>query len=749
MKRYSYLFCSVLVIGYALGCASTASPDDDERTPSGAPTVEFDPANGVLPLPTNLVVDPATGLLDLPAQCNESDTAKQTREQVLNQLNGFGTFKPFLQLTFSEAPDPDSLTDRVFLFRVQRAGVPDNPAQATPVPFVAQPSQTTRFDDQCMNPQAVDSIVLVPLLPLDDSSTYVVAVLDGVTTKDGTRFINSGTWELVRLKSPPVVIERSGNNVTVVENRTPFDPSVAEDLASLVGLSDLWAYHSTFLPFIDAAVGVQTNSGQPIVRDELLVAWAFNTQTIVAPLDPGVTGSPAELAGSATSNQTVPADLVGGVPALAIMEGALCLARGGEPSACALCGVNGGTAPCNSCIANGGAVPCSKVAFVKTGQFEAPNYQLIRNTLPSVWDNPLTPTKQRDETLTYLAFVPNRDVITTGDFPVVIFAHGNTRSRDDLFLIASQFANFGIATISINWVAHGDRAVKISNEGVCADATDPTKAPQCYAPIASADFASTRDSMRQSVLDIVKLIEVIKAKDCGDETCSALDFPLDPTRIGYIGQSLGGILGVTANAVSPDIKAAVINVGAVGFVDVTINSERPEIVCPLVDALIVAGVLQGTIGQPDFPDDALCRQDSWKTDPAFLQVANTARWITDPFDGANFAGKLRAGPTAVLVQEVLGDQFVPNSQTEALGLLLGLTPQAGNFNDGTGATPSPGAASPGQNLWLTYETRTQGPVTNTYNHVSLLGGAGIAGGLATQQMQTDAITFLVTNLTAQ
>ena len=48
----------------------------------------------------------------------------------------------------------------------------------------------------------------------------------------------------------------------------------------------------------------------------------------------------------------------------------------------------------------------------------------------------------------------------------------------------------------------------------------PVDAPQCYAPFLSADLGTTRDNMRQSVLDVLGLIEGVKA--CGKTMCNTV-----------------------------------------------------------------------------------------------------------------------------------------------------------------------------------------------------------------------------------
>jgi hypothetical protein len=128
------------------------------------------------------------------------------------------------------------------------------------------------------------------------------------------------------------------------------------------------------------------------------------------------------------------------------------------------------------------------------------------------------------------------------------------------------------------------------------------------------------------------------------------------------------------------------------------------------------------------------------------------RWVIDPADGVNYALKYRAatGPK-VLLQEVAGDAIIPNEATDPWGLLLGLTKTPAALATSAMPMPTPAAAMPGAS-WIQYTTTPPDAATafpgNTYAHGSLLTPAtsDTAGLLGTAQMQTDAITYLVTHL---
>src|SRR5690606_9669166 len=79
------------------------------------------------------------------------------------------------------------------------------------------------------------------------------------------------------------------------------------------------------------------------------------------------------------------------------------------------------------------------------------------------------------------------------------------------------------------------------------------------------NFLATRDNFRQQVVDLAQLMRVIKSPDAtglAGQAATAAGAPLtfDLGKIGYVGQSLGGILGTLYNAVSPDTTNVVLNV---------------------------------------------------------------------------------------------------------------------------------------------------------------------------------------------
>lgn len=791
--KNQWLACLALVLG---ACPSVTV---DENEGVLGPTVEFDPANKIIPFPNNLLLDPATGKLNLPEQCNETPSSTATRVGVLNTLDGFGTYEPTLNVTFTEPVDLASLAGRVLVFQRVAGGEGVDPLTAVPVPVVAIPGKTVRFTNQtdikaCTDPVMVDQVTFVPRVALEQRSTYTVALLDGIKTANGDDFTPSFTWSLIREPQPVVQFDEARN---VILNRTPLDPLVEADKAQLEGIDLLWNAHHNAVTFL-GGTGHDTS--------ELLLAWEFNTQTVTDQLDPTVEGSPAAsptalpLLGNASVSATV--------PGLATRASVFAQCNPAESDTQCFLKIALGAGNYAVGDATCAAAGCAAVNDVLGSILLSKQYRKdVDNTgytgtgtqpIPGAWSDPISPTVVHDTDnanplandaqakLEALVLIPQGAAPADG-FPVVIFQHGITRAKTDVFGVMGALTSNGFAVVAIDAQNHGSRAVRISDAANaipaldCSNVTvgipgprpdlgpDPTTHVSCYAPIFSSDLAATRDGFRQSILDLHQLVTSLKA--CGTTACGKLK--VDATKIGYIGHSMGGIFGGMFSATDPDVASTVLDVGGAGWVDILENTGQViGFQCPLVDALIDAGSLTCN-GAPCTEADkfdpiagtGLCLTDAWKSDPGYRQFSVIGRWVLDPADPANFASRLAS--KTFLLQRVDQDDVVPNIATDNLGALAGQI--KGDASCGVpllGQVPPSTAlvANPTSSMFLDYLTVPPGTPGcapgNTFAHGSLLKpepsvvggtcnpgtGASCDGVFATTRLQTDAVFFLLNTL---
>ncbi|MBA3459358.1 MAG: hypothetical protein H0T46_05320 [Deltaproteobacteria bacterium] len=767
-KFLAWLVPSLLIS--AAGCPDVSVDPGEgvDDTATAGPVVEFDPANKVLPFPNNLVLDPTTGKVNLPKQCNESALSTSTRENVLNKLDGFGTYEVAMSVTFTEAVDEATLTDRVVLYK-RAAGM--TAANTTAVPVLLRKGTTIRYADQtmlattgmCSDPKTIDSVTIIPLVPLDQKSTYTVAVLKGVKTATGADYGSTFTWSLIRQAENPVTLDAQGN---VVSDRTPLLPSDPAQYEQLKGIDLLWKAHAQALQFLSAKHA----------REDVLIAWEFNTQTVTDPLDPTVAGSLAAM----TKNQKLGLvqSVTGPFTAEQFLQSRL---------------------PPGSCTIDGGSLPCGAVGSVIGGLLAANSYQIqlpakvTTNSpnpneggpIPGAFGDPVKPMKVGDVGIAVFGMVPcvgappcPTAVEPPNGWPTIIYGHPLGSSKTTLAGIGSQLAAAGFASVAIDFVAHDSRAVRISTDAAlgCNTRLDPGPQPascptpdlddpdclrrplptldgQCYSPFLSPDLATTRDNIRQSILDLHELVGALKA--CGTTECNMLK--VDQTNISYLALSLGGLLGPTFVATKGgDLRSSVLASQGVGWVDILVNTQTNAVKCPLVDALIGAGILTGDKWNPSVtPNTGLCTTEAWKTQPGFVQFSVIARWALDPADGANFTKMLAT--RKVLLQQVVGDMVIPNLAQNNEAALIGLTPRAA---DPAAAQPiQPSAAiteMPTMSKFVKYMNLPPAAPSfpgNTFEHPSLLrpaptpGGTtvGFDGRLGTARMQIDAITFLSLN----
>lgn len=166
------------------------------------------------------------------------------------------------------------------------------------------------------------------------------------------------------------------------------------------------------------------------------------------------------------------------------------------------------------------------------------------------------------------------NVLTDNRFPVVIFGHGLTACKETGLAVANLFAEYGIAVIGIDVVEHGTRnhsdpgVFDIDGKYVRGDSCGETLA-EGLRIIRGADPEIARDNFRQTVLDEVQLVQMMAGNPdlnyLGDTVATDSTGLLRVSNFGYIGQSLGGMLGTVLTTIEPRIRAAVLNVPGGGI----------------------------------------------------------------------------------------------------------------------------------------------------------------------------------------
>ena len=645
--------CSVLPVLGGLACLTACDDASDVQTTVLGTTAIFSPTTGNIPLPNDLLFSGSTdGTLNPPPS---EDQGQQDVLDALSALDGWGTNSAF-QIPFSAALDPTTVipgaTVRFFEVTtdtsVALVGGPVNGVLRELIGTTQDPATGLPVDPAAeymamAEPNTGTSVVLVPLVPLASSTSFMVNLTSGLLDVDGAAVTRSIVYQLAA-------------------QTELVDPS--ESLAPLQGI--VLAMHAA------AAT-------QEIDPDDIVISQQFTTQSVGAVLEnvAAVIGgneaaviaalcaaNPALICDDTTPDpnatvshtvNTTPlgstGDLqFGGFPANAadIYEGALTLPyflTTAVPSGVNPDSVSNDPAPLTT--------PWSaRYAF---GDEDTERNLTAFNSLPAI-------TEQ--ETVPMLITTPKGAAPDDG-WPVVVFQHGITGNRTNLLGLADALANGGFAAVAIDLPLHGvDPAnpvftsyqdggtrertfgLDLSDNVTQASTPDGIPEPSGSYFINLNALRLSRDNNRQGASDILALLSQVDSIDIdGDSTP---DF--NGAEVHFVGHSLGAITGTVALRYATNVNSATLGMPGGGLAQLLANSPNFG---PVIEAgLAAAGLDAGT--------------------PEFEQFLFSAQTVADSADPLNHAAAIAATGLPIHLIEVVGlvgfndpDQTVPNSVPNA------------------------------------------------------------------------------------
>jgi hypothetical protein len=379
---------------------------------------------------------------------------------------------------------------------------------------------------------------------------------------------------------------------------------------------------------------------------------------------------------------------------------------------------NGPSTPVQVPIQFLNAVP-GAVGAIAFGSFVSPDYLVHPGEyIPPVGTRTGTPVTQGTNEVYFNLFLPAGPP-PAGGWPVVVFGHSTSANKNDEPLrVAASMAAQGMATIAINVAGNGfgplgtltvtptagaevtfpagGRSVDQNGDGLIGG-TEGQLASGSHSILAETE------AMRQTVADLMQLVRVMQAGMDVDGNGSR---DIDPTRISYLGFSLGASYGTLLAAVEPNIQSAVLNapsgsrieagrlrVTQIGFrradVGASLASRQPS----LVNSPGVAAIGGVTVGGPFFDENIPLRDGipytvrlaDGTTRVIQSPVSNTVvgamaiqdvfewtEWVSQVANPVAYAPYLRKDPLPgvpvrpVLFQFSVGDQTAPNPTNAAI-----------------------------------------------------------------------------------
>ncbi len=674
-KRLIASACA-LAMGFALSGCGNSADDDPAFPPASTPAfvAQYSLTAGFLPFPSDLPAFAGTtdGTLNFTAPLNAAPFLLTGGS--LNTLDGFSTTAP-ITTAFSDAIAPSTLSgSTVVMIEMYLSNTNKGPA-TTPAdlpPGVTSPVRRvltfgTDYTAEVLN--TADSggkiLKITPLKPLAASSGainsgYIVLLTDGIRDFGFRQAQPSADYATV--KNAPA-------NCSGISNAT---------------LTQLCPWFKGHLA-IGQAVGVNPAN--------VVLSWSFSTQS---------TEDSLRILG-----QTVPAQAIA-VQATGLTTQQVDARLAGKAN------VYVGTTAVPYYLAkpaNANDKTFLTSFWVAGGPPPPPLDQTSRFITRF---NPV-PVNRGTTTIPLLVTVPNANAAggsctkPAAGWPVAIVQHGLGGDRTNAFFMADQFADACFIVASFDLPMHGitntanplyqaanERTFNVDLQNNTTGAATPDgkidNSGVHSIPTLLSSPLSGRDLLRQGQADISVVAKSLARLDItGDAVAD-----VDPTRVHYVGLSLGGIAGVAQAKYAPGIRT--VTVAAPGGVLTKLLRESPTF-GPTVTAAVGASVAPGGT--------------------LYENLFREIQTIADPGDPINHICECVNNKPFHLIK-VVADTVVPNSTTD---LLI----RTGNLRKVTsGVTP----VAPGKGVYVSF---IQG------SHGSLFDPTASAA--ATAEMQRQSILF--------
>jgi len=364
------------------------------------------------------------------------------------------------------------------------------------------------------------------------------------------------------------------------------------------------------------------------------------------------------------------------------------------------------------------------VGTLAFGTYASPDYETAAKVIPPYATATGVPAPQATNQVQFTLFEPT-GAAPAGGWPVVIFGHGFTDSKDGApWVVASSFAHAGLATIAINVVGHGfgpngtytvstsagapvtfpsgGRAVDQDGNGTF----DSTEGVGAVGPLA---LIGNRDGLRQTVVDLMQLVHVLQA---GVDVDGAGSADLSTSRIYYAGQSFGGIYGVQILGLEPDLRGGVPNVPGGSIIEVArLGGFRPLVGLALLGR--TPSLYNAAPNPPfftSFNENEPLRSAPLPSGavPVLVDTVPGASAIQEGLDRTEWAQNA-ANPVAyaehvtapVIVQFARGDKTVPNPTTTAILRAGNLAGRATLYRNDLAFAANPAATNKNPHTFLT------------------------------------------------
>jgi len=213
------MLLSLSVAAALAGCGGGETLEDvknDSVTVIPKATVKFDPANGVISVPNDLLMSGTRdGTLNIPGELNDENVsipraAYADPQLALGALDGWSTQVPFkIDLTFPPNVSLDATSagtpGSVRIFEViMGASLTDAECSQAPAGAACKLVGELTFGVDFVTQASGDAVAIIPLKPFKAGSSYINVLTTGLKDSEGRAIEPSSTYATVKQEAPLV-----------------------------------------------------------------------------------------------------------------------------------------------------------------------------------------------------------------------------------------------------------------------------------------------------------------------------------------------------------------------------------------------------------------------------------------------------------------------------------------------------------------------------------------------------------------
>jgi hypothetical protein len=590
------------------------------------PFVQFDPSTGDIPFPNAFLVNSQTGLINLPTAGASGLQAALFQE--FNTRDGFSVLGG-AWLSITGELDEASLTKFT-------GSAASNNSGAIAMGYVDVLPRLidgdTGYDVKYFREEG--KLFIQPRLPLRKSLTHAAIISNRIKGTNGLSV--KPTPVTVFLGSPAPLVDEMGKSVVA-----QLDDATA---ATLEGARN--AYKQLF------EFGGRLLMGDD--RKTIAGMFAFSTDN---------PNTPMQQQRAMVARKVADGD-----------AGAMTRACEADMAGCAADPnyVTNPGAAYNGDFSGGTPQNFSNIAAIQfAGELEIPMFLDLQTGALRAYNNAAA------QKIGVTVYVPKAQNGCAAPFDTVIVQHGVGGWRLSANAVANDLAASCLATVAIDFPLHGGRIPG-------ATSLHPKTYPMgSGANFLSADVLRTKNHFIQAASDVFTLTEAIKAGELESLVDNQLGQPVFSRKIGYLGISLGSIIGTSVIASDPNIEVAVLNVpsGKLSYfitemsnIGQGLRDTLTQLLGVTADSFIFAQTVSLVQWALDFVDPVAA---------APYLLTNTLNVLefnpaTGMFTNAKEMGAdIKVAPAKILIQMANGDRTTPNVGTRQLfDAILMLVPAA-------------------------------------------------------------------------